>query len=117
MRLLLAGELRNINLLIRLFLSRSSQRLNHRSPKVGKTKGPYNPEYEKGAIVEIVDRPTLAKFMSDWTFHNKLESYQLNYAGQVTEVESVGFYHGGDELYKLKSIPGIWHEVNLKPTS
>jgi hypothetical protein len=25
----------------------------------------------------------------------------------------VGFYHGGDELYELASVPGIWHEQNI----
>ena len=25
-----------------------------------------------------------------------------------------GFYHGGDELYKLKGMPGVWHEQCLK---
>jgi hypothetical protein len=39
---------------------------------------------------------------------------QLNYANQIAEVESVGIYFGGDELYKLKGVPGIWHEQCLK---
>ena len=29
----------------------------------------------------------------------------------------VSFYFGGDELYRLKDIPGIWHEVCLRPVS
>jgi hypothetical protein len=82
---------------------------------MGKTKGAYVPEYEKGTLVQIVDRSTLSDFISNWRFHNKLAPSQLKYAGRVSEVESVGFYHGGDELYKLKDIPGIWHEANLKP--
>ena len=46
----------------------------------------------------------------------KLEPGQLNCTGQVAEVESVGFYHGGDVLYKLKGMPGTWHERCLKAT-
>jgi hypothetical protein len=26
---------------------------------------------------------------------------------------SVGFYHGGDVLYVLEGIPGVWHESCL----
>jgi hypothetical protein len=39
----------------------------------------------------------------------------LAFAGKVAEVENVGFYHGGDALYILKGIPGIWHERCLRP--
>jgi hypothetical protein len=39
---------------------------------------------------------------------------QFEYAGTIAEIESVGFYQGGDELYKLKGLPGIWHEVCLE---
>lgn len=26
----------------------------------------------------------------------------------------IGYYHGGDELYWLKGVPGVWHERCLK---
>ena len=84
---------------------------------MGQTKGKYTAEFDEGTLVQIADRPTLTKFMSEWRFHNKLSSQQLEYAGKIAEVESVGFYHGGDELYKLKGIPGIWHEANLRASS
>jgi len=38
---------------------------------------------------------------------------QLECAGTIGKVESVGYYHGGDELYKLIGIQGTWHEENL----
>jgi hypothetical protein len=41
----------------------------------------------------------------------------LDYADRVARVESVGFYHGGDELYKLQGITGIWHEQCLRDAS
>jgi hypothetical protein len=84
---------------------------------MGKTKGLYKAEFPQGSKVRIVSRSFLEEFLKTWTLHNKLEPDQLAYAGQVAEVESVGFYHGGDELYRLKGIPGIWHEQCLEATS
>jgi len=43
-----------------------------------------------------------------------LQRQQLNYADKIAKVKSVGFYHGGDELYELKGVPGMWHEQCLK---
>lgn len=84
---------------------------------MGKTKGPYKEEFPKGSTVKIANRAFLEDFLTRWKLHNKLQPEQLNYAAQVAEVESVGFYHGGDELYKLKNIPGIWHEECLEAVS
>ncbi|MGA2800998.1 MAG: hypothetical protein ABSE97_01285 [Verrucomicrobiota bacterium] len=82
---------------------------------MGKTKGPYNPEFLNGDTVRIVNRETLEKFYREWKYHHKLTPEQLNYHGQIAEVEpGGGTYHGGDELYKLKGIPGIWHEQCLE---
>ncbi|MBF6570932.1 MAG: hypothetical protein IVW54_18870 [Candidatus Binataceae bacterium] len=81
---------------------------------MGRTKGPYKEEFPMGSNVKIVSRSVLENFLKTWKLHNKLEPNQLNYADQIAEVESVGFYHGGDELYKLKGVPGIWHEQCLE---
>ena len=81
---------------------------------MGKTKGLYNAEFPKGSRVKIATRPFLENFKTNWKLHNKLVSEQLEFAGQTAIVESVGFYHGGDELYRLKDIPGIWHEQCLE---
>jgi hypothetical protein len=83
---------------------------------MGKTKGLYKAEFPKGSKVKIASRAFLERFLATWNLHNKLEPDQLNYADQVAEVESVGFYHGGDELYRLRGIPGIWHEQCLEAT-
>lgn len=64
--------------------------------------------------MRIAPRPELDTFLRTWKYHNKLKPEQLGYAGQIAEVQSVGFYHGGDELYTLKGIPGIWHEECLE---
>lgn len=81
---------------------------------MGKTKGLYKEEFPKGSMVKIASRPSLEYFLETWKLHNRLQFEQLSYAGKVAEVESVGFYHGGDELYKLKGVPGIWHEQCLE---
>jgi len=81
---------------------------------MGRTKGLYKEEFPKGSSVRILGRPMLEGFLASWKYHNKLTSEQLNYAGQIAEVESVSYYHGGDELYVLKGIPGIWHEQCLE---
>lgn len=81
---------------------------------MGRTKGPYKSEFANGSIVRIANRSSLEAFLNTWRFHHKLQPEQLDYAGQTAEVESGAFYHGGDELYKLKGIPGIWHEQCLE---
>jgi hypothetical protein len=81
--------------------------------KMGNTKGPYNEEYPVGTKVRIQSRANLEKFIIEWNYHDPLSQEQLAYAEKIAVVESVGFYHGGDELYKLKDINGLWHEVNL----
>jgi hypothetical protein len=64
--------------------------------------------------VKIANRVFLENFLRTWKLHNKLEPKQLDYADQIAEVESIGFYHGGDQLFRLKGIPGIWHEQCLE---
>ena len=76
---------------------------------------PYQEQYAKGSCVRIASRLVLQQFLRDWKYHSKLQPEQLNYADQFAEVESIGFYHGGDELYELKGIPGVWHPQCLLP--
>jgi hypothetical protein len=65
----------------------------------------------------MADPEILQAFQRIWKFHHELSLDQLRYAGQIAEVEKVGFYHGGDVLYELRGIPGIWHEQCLGPTT
>jgi len=81
---------------------------------MGRAKGAYNAEFPAGSTVKIAERPALEAFMQSWKFHDPLQPSQLDFAGHLAAVESVGFYFGGDELYKLKAIPGIWHEQCLE---
>jgi hypothetical protein len=80
---------------------------------VGKTKGVNVAEFEVGSEVRIADRAFLESFLEAGQYHNELEPAQLEYAGRSAKVTSVTFFHGGDEIYQLEGIPGVWHEECL----
>lgn len=80
---------------------------------MGKTRGSYNAEFPVGSSVRILGREFLERFLKDWKYHHPLEQIQLEYSGRLAEVMSVTFYHGGDELYELLDVPGVWHEECL----
>jgi hypothetical protein len=84
---------------------------------MGRTKGPYNAEFPAGTLVRVVSLPQLQEFQRTWHFHHPLTEDQLSYAGAQGRVVDVGFYHGGDELYHLEGMPGIWHECCLEPAA
>jgi len=79
----------------------------------------YKEKFPKGSTVKIVQRALLEIFSKTWKPHHELEPNQLNYADQIAEVKSVGFYHGRDVLYELEGVPGIWHEqcLEIRPQS
>jgi hypothetical protein len=80
---------------------------------VGKTKGLNQAEFEVGAEVRIAELPFLQGFLEAGQYHNELEEEQLAYAGRTAKVKNVSFFHGGDEIYTLDGIPGVWHEECL----
>lgn len=75
---------------------------------------PYRELYAKGSLVRVRDRATLDLFVKEWRYHNPLQDSQLEHAGEVAKVASIGVYHGGDVLYSLEGIPGVWHEECLE---
>jgi hypothetical protein len=75
---------------------------------------PYREAFPVGTEVRIADRSFLEEFRATWKFHHKLQGEQLAYAGRTAKVEEVGFYHGGDPVYKLAEIPGLWLEPCLR---
>lgn len=81
---------------------------------MGKIKGPMQQEYLSGSLVKIAKREVLEDFMRTWKYHHKLRPEQLEFADKIGKVEFYGFYHGGDELYKVEGVPGIWHEQCLE---
>ena len=65
--------------------------------------------------MRIANRAVLETFAAEWHFHHSLDAGQLNFAGRTATVESVSYYHGGDELYTLTGVPGVWHACCLMP--
>jgi len=82
---------------------------------MGSRRGPYSPDFPVGPCVRIRDVRHLQAFLSTWKLHNPLQPLQMAYAEHVATVKEVAFYHGGDELYVLSGIPGVWHEECLAP--
>ncbi len=77
---------------------------------------PYEGAFPVGTKIRIADRPFLELFIKNWKYHHKLSPDQLPYADQEAIVRSVGFYHGGDPIYTLEGIPGMWLEPCLRAT-
>jgi hypothetical protein len=77
---------------------------------------PYREAFPEGTKVRIADRAFLDEFKKTWKYHHKLQTEQLGYAECVTTVKKVGFYHGGDPVYELADIPGLWLEQCLRLT-
>jgi hypothetical protein len=75
---------------------------------------PYKEKFPVGSRIRILDSEFLSKFKSEWRYHNPLTEEQMKFAGTETTIESVGYYHGGDVLYSLHNVPGIWHETCLE---
>ena len=73
----------------------------------------YKEDFPVGTKVRIVEKEKLQEFLRTWQYHHKLGREQLDYAGRIAEVEKVSFYHGGDVLYELRGVSGIWHEQCL----
>jgi hypothetical protein len=80
---------------------------------MGKMKGVNKVEFEVGQQVRIADRAFLENFLEAGQYHNELEPEQLEFAGQAAAVKTATFFHGGDEIYTLEGIPGVWHEECL----
>ena len=81
---------------------------------MGKTKGLNQAEFETGTEVRIADRAFLEQFLEAGQYHHELEAEQLDFADRVAKVGKVEFFHGGDEIYTLEGIPGVWHEECLR---
>ena len=75
---------------------------------------PYAEEFPVGTIVTVREGRDPEAFQAEWRHHHLLVPEQLSFAGMVARVAHVGFYHGGDLLYELEDIPGLWHEVCLR---
>ncbi len=75
---------------------------------------PYQERFAVGTKIRIAPLRSLEDFQRSWKYHNNLRSEQLAFAGREADVEKVGFYHGGDVLYELRGVPGVWNEQCLE---
>jgi hypothetical protein len=73
----------------------------------------YTEKFPAGSSVLIAERQALEHFRDTWKLHNPLHPEQLAFAGSPATIATVGFYHGGDVLYVLEGIPGVWHKSCL----
>ena len=76
----------------------------------------YSGKYSVGSTVRIASRGVLDRFVDAWRFHHPLPANQLDFAGVRAVVAKLGFYHGGDPLYRLDGVRGLWHEACLCQT-
>jgi hypothetical protein len=84
---------------------------------MGKLNGSYNADFPIGTTVRIAQRSVLEDFLKNWKLHNPIMPEQLDFAEYVGEIDWLGYYHGGDELYRLRGVPGIWHAQFLERVS
>lgn len=75
---------------------------------------PHKQAFPLGSKVRIADRASLEEFAVKWRFYHKLQPEQFSCAGREAIVEKVGFYRGGDPVYRLEDIPGTWPEQCLR---
>jgi hypothetical protein len=80
---------------------------------MGKTRGPYEADFPVGTKVKVIDRDALDALRRNWRWHHAVQPEQLGFAGREATVKGVSFYHGGDEVYELEGLPGLWHEQCL----
>ena len=78
---------------------------------------PYSASHPVDSAIRIAERMVLDDFAKTWTLYNPLSTEQLAFAGRESTVKSVGYYRGGDVLYVLYDVPGVWHEQCLEPAA
>ncbi len=81
---------------------------------MGKNNGLYKAEFPIGTTVRIKSRNDLEHFKNAWKHHHPIQDAKLSFADMEAIIEDVSFYHGGDELYSLKGISGLWHKACLE---
>ena len=74
----------------------------------------YKELFPVGSSVRVTAPDRLDEFHRTWRFHHPLAGEQLAFAGRQAIVRRVSFYHGGDVLYELERVPGVWHEACLE---
>jgi hypothetical protein len=58
------------------------------------------------------------EILQEFTLHpvyQPLQESQFKYADKLAVIAESSMYHGGNILYQLKGVPGIWHQDLLLP--
>jgi hypothetical protein len=75
----------------------------------------YSELYPVGSRVEIASRDVLERYQRpSYQFHDPISDVQLGFAGRTATVATVNYYFGGDALYTLDDVPGVWLEECLR---
>lgn len=92
-----------------------SAAISRREKFPGKPPGPYLERYPVGSPVKIAPPEELEAFMRTYKYHHPLVPEQLRYAGMLTIVRTVEYYHGGDVIYTLEGTERFaWLEPCLR---
>ena len=92
-----------------------SAAISRRKERPRKPPGPYSERYPVGSPVKIARLEELEEFMRTYKYHHALVPEQLRYAGMLTIVRSVEYYHGGDVIYTLEGTEKFaWLEPCLR---
>ncbi len=92
-----------------------SAEISRREERPRKPPGPYSERYRVGSPVKIAPLEELEEFMRTYKYHHALVPEQLRYAGMLTIVRSVEYYHGGDVIYTLEATERFaWLEPCLR---
>jgi len=70
---------------------------------------PYQEDFPAGTKVRIKSSAFLEEFGKQWELHHPVTPEHLRFGGSAAVVAAVGFYQGGEAVYRLEGIPGIWH--------
>jgi hypothetical protein len=92
-----------------------SAAISRREKLPRKPPGPYSERYPVGSPVKIATLEELEEFMRTYKYHHALVPEQLRYAGMLTIVRTVEYYHGGDVIYTLEGTEKFaWLEPCLR---
>jgi|SRR5579883_1340857 len=81
-------------------------------------RGYHFEKFRVGEQVTIAPKEILMLFLPPRRIHHPLEPEQLRLAGLTTTVHSLGFYFGGDVLYRLTDTEDfVWHEECLQSST
>jgi hypothetical protein len=77
----------------------------------------YHALYPAGTWVQVAPRDVLETLARTWLYRQDFRPEQLTHAGRVAQVQDISCYFAGDAVYRCNELPGMWHELCLRPTA